>query len=83
MLSLLIILLIAASSLHFTDLEHPSTFFSVLLPIVDVISLIFLALWLVFFFQRKGITQYTSPKSGSGSSNDSVGNGDGGGSDGT
>ena len=40
---------LGALSLHFTDITHPNNFFSVLLPLLDALFLIFLCWQLLFF----------------------------------
>lgn len=59
MIALFIIIIVAGTSLHFTELGSDSAFYSVLLPIICFFSLIALTLWLVLFFHRKGINQRT------------------------
>ena len=63
--SLILILAIGATSIHFTELDHDSAFFSVLLPLLALLSLLALALWLVTWFHRRGIRQTTNPETGS------------------
>ena len=41
--------LLGSLSLHFTDFSHASSFYNLVLPIVDVIFLIFLCWQLIFF----------------------------------
>lgn len=41
--------LLGTLALHFTDFSHPSGFFSVFLPLIDVLFLIFLCWQLLFF----------------------------------
>jgi len=66
MLSLLIILVVGGSSLHFTDMESDSAFYSVFLPVLDVFCFIALALWIVFRFHKSGINQNTQSRGGGG-----------------
>ena len=44
-----IIYLTGALALHFTDFAHPSAFFSVFLPVIDALFLIFFCWQLLFF----------------------------------
>jgi len=74
--SLLVILLVGYLSIYNADFDSESVIYSVLLPILSVISLIVLALWLVSHFHKKGISQ-TSSKGGGGM--DFFGDGSGGG----
>jgi uncharacterized membrane protein len=62
MFALLAILLVVGISIHFTDLESGSAFYSAFLPIVAVFSLIALSLWIVLYFHRKGINQLTDTR---------------------
>ena len=57
--SLIVILLICATSLHYSDLDGNSALDSILLPLVAVAGLIALALWLVALLHRRGINQKT------------------------
>jgi len=78
--ALAIILIVGALSIYNADLESGSVFFSILLPIVAVVSLIALALWIVTHFHKKGINQTTNTSGGSGLDffDDGSGGGDGG-----
>ncbi len=60
MKSLLSIIIGLAVSWHYADIESSSSLASILAPLVFIILLISLLFWLVFFFQRKGISQTVS-----------------------
>ena len=64
--ALIAILLVGGLSVHYSDFSHESALFSVLLPLLALVSLIALALWLVAWFHRKGIRQKTRAEPGSG-----------------
>ena len=55
--SLIAILSAAGASLHYSNLESQSAFYSVLLPLVAAVSLIALTLWCVLKFHQRGISQ--------------------------
>ncbi len=78
--TLAVILFTGTASIYNADLDSESAFFSILLPITSVISLIALALWIVAHFHKKGISQTTSHGGGSGLDffDDGSGGGDGG-----
>ena len=78
--SLFVILTAGGLSIYYSDLDSESSFSSILLPIIAVISLIALALWLVTFFHNRGINQTikSSARSGIDFFSDSSGGGDGG-----
>ena len=59
--SLVIILAIAAVSIHYSDLQAESALHSILLPLLALLSLTALALWLVHLFHRRAISQKTRP----------------------
>ena len=65
-LSLITILTVGSVSLYFTDIESKSVLLSVLLPIVDLISLIALAFWFVWLFHKRGVKQTFSSSSETG-----------------
>ncbi len=75
--SLLLIVASAGVSLHYSDLESESAFYSVLLPVVAVISLISLTLWCVLLFHRRGINQKAPRRMGDVNFLDGPGGGDG------
>ena len=60
MISLLIIIAITATSLHFTDMESSSAFYGIFLPLINFLCFVALALWLVLHMHKKGINQHTS-----------------------
>ena len=64
--SLLLILLSAALSIHYSDFESESAFNSILLPLLALLSLISLALWIVTLLYRKGVKQTINAEAGSG-----------------
>ncbi len=72
MKSILLIIIIGTTSFIYTDIESENILFSVLLPLIDFISLVAVAIWFVIFFHRQGISQTF----------DSNGGGDSGGFDG-
>ena len=51
---LVLILIVGATSIRYSDFEHESAVFSLLLPLVALLSLIALALWVVAWFHRRG-----------------------------
>ena len=62
--SIILICIIGTTSIIYTDLKNPNTFFSMFLPFIDFISLVALALWFVTLFHKKGITQTTASQNG-------------------
>lgn len=76
--TLLILFLAGFAAFRFTDISGASTLTSVILPLFDTLILIGLTLWLVAYFQNRGIDQNV-PHSGSGSWWLGGGDGDGGG----
>lgn len=79
----LIIVIVGGLSFYFKDLSSDPVFFAVFLPICDFLLVVALAVWLVFFFHRRGISQ-NAATSGSGAGGRFWGGfGDGGGGDGS
>lgn len=78
-LKLAIILVVGGASIRFSDFANESSFYSLILPIVALLSLISLALWFVAFFHLSGIRQTfpTSSGSGDGTGTDGFGGFDG------
>lgn len=72
--TLVFIVVVAGTSFHYTDLQHGNVVTGVLLPIVNLVSLISLALWFVMRFHHLGISQTTTRDDGG-----FFGDGDGGG----
>jgi hypothetical protein len=58
--SLFIIIVVGVSSFFYTDIKSNSAFYSGVLPFVDFIVLVALAIWFVVMFQRQGISQTTN-----------------------
>lgn len=76
--TILLIITIGVTSFIYTDIESSNAFFSMVLPFIDFVALVSLALWFVMLFHKKGITQ-TSGSDGGDSSG--IGGFDGGGGD--
>lgn len=62
--SLILIILIGVVSFVFTDLRSPSVLYSILLPVLDLLASIFLAIWFVVLFYKLDIKQTASSGSG-------------------
>ena len=63
--ALAIVLFASAASIYNSNFESESVIYSILLPVVSLMSLIALAPWMVTYFHRKGINQATRPETGS------------------
>lgn len=50
-----VIYIFGALSLHFADLSHENSFFSLLLPFLNLLFLIFLVIQMVFFFSMNSL----------------------------
>lgn len=74
MKALLIIIIGAACSWHFTDIASDSVAYAVIAPLGVGASLIAFLLWVVMFFHRRGISQ-TSHHNGDSGGYDGFGDG--------
>ena len=78
--SLSIILLVGLGALSHSDLEHASTLYAVVFPVVTLLSVAALALWgLVFLHRLGGRRRRHGRRFDVGTTFDSDGSGDGGG----
>lgn len=57
--ALIVIVVSGAASFYFTDLGSEAAFYAIVLPIIDALILMALALWLVLFFHQQGIDEKT------------------------
>ena len=64
--SLLAILLVGGLSIYHADFDSESALYSVLLPLLALLSLIALALWIVTLLHRKGVQQTIKMEPGNG-----------------
>jgi len=76
--SLLIIIAVGATSFFYTDIKSTSTLYSAILPFVDFIVLVVLALWFIALFHKQGINQTTSSNNVDSNSFSGFDGGDGG-----
>ena len=64
--SFILITATGVSSFTYTDIESSGAFHSIVLPIVDVMSLIAIAIWFVMMFHKKGVSQTIDSGGGDG-----------------
>lgn len=57
--SIFIIIAVGAISFYYTDLNSTSKFYSSILPLVDFIAMVALAIWFVVLFYLQGVNQTT------------------------
>ncbi len=57
--TLIAIVLTGTLSFYFTDLRSEAALYAIVLPIVDALALIALAVWVVIFFHQQGIDEKT------------------------
>lgn len=64
--SFILITAIGVTSFIYTDIEGSSVFRGIVLPVVDVMSLVAIAIWFVMMFHQKGISQTIDSGGGDG-----------------
>jgi len=71
--SIIIICTIGATSFIYTDIESSNVLFSMVLPFVNFLLLISVAIWFVMLFHKNGVNQTTNSRGGDSSGFDGGG----------